>query len=167
LSPLDENDCSLDANVILDFYLTGNTGVLESALRKGMLVSDFVEAELTKSDVALPGGCEVVPLKTEEQLNFFDQLRRTYARLGAGELGAIAVAHFRRAILVSNDGQARNAAADLGIGVSGSLGVLRFAVSIGAIDAGRAIQIMEEMILAGAWFSDELIELFRVSVLKN
>jgi integrase len=89
------------------------------------------------------------------------------ARLGAGELGAIAVAHFRRAMVVSNDAQARNAAIDHGIEVSGSLGVLQSAVTAGTITAARAVQIMENMVLAGAWFSDELIEIFRSSVLKN
>ena len=167
MSPFDKNESSLDANVILDFFLTGNTAVLERGLPRGILVSDFVEAELRRSDAALPPSCRVVPLTSEEELNFFDQLRRTYARLGAGELGAIAVAHFHRAVFVSNDGRARSAATEFGIEVSGSLGVLRSAVSFGAIAPARAIHIMEEMIVAGAWFSDELIEMFRVSVLKN
>src|SRR5262249_33072513 len=110
---------------------------------------------------------EIVHLTTDEQLNFFDQLRRSYSRLGAGELGAIAVAHFRHAMLVSNDGRARNAAIDIGIEVSGSLGVLQSAVNSGGITPARAVQIMEEMVLAGAWFSDELIEMFRASVLQS
>jgi len=167
LSPLSESQASLDANVILDFHLTGNLAVLERAIPRGILVSDFVQAELTKSDATIPPGSEVVHLKTEEQLNFFDQLRRTYSRLGAGELGAIAVAHFRRAMVVSNDGQARNAASDHGIEVSGSLGVLQSAVAADAITPARAVQLMEEMVLAGAWFSDELIDIFRNSILKN
>ncbi len=167
MSPLDDRPASLDANVILDFHLTGNTTVLERAVQRGILVSDFVEAELTKSDAVPPPGSEVVHLTTEEQLNFFDQLRRTYSRLGAGEVGAIAVAHFRHALLVSNDGRARSAAIDLGIEVSGSLGVLQAAVNADTISPVRAVQIMEEMVLAGAWFSEELIEVFRASVLKN
>jgi len=167
LSPLDDREASIDANVILDFHLTGNTHVLVRALQRGILVSDFVEAELTKSDASAPPSSEIVNLTTEEQLNFLDQLRRTYTRLGFGELGAIAVAHFRHAIFVSNDGRARDAAGDLGIEVSGSLGVLRSAVSANAISPGRAVEIMEEMMFAGAWFSDELVEMFRTSILKN
>lgn len=167
MSPLHDREASLDANVILDFHLTGNTVVLEHTLTGGILVSDFVEAELTKSDAAPPPAAQIVHLTTEEQLNFFDQLRRTYSRLGAGELGAIAVAHFRRAVFVSNDGQARSAATELGVELSGSLGLLQSAVTSSTITATRAVQIMEEMVLAGAWFSDELIEIFRASVLKN
>lgn len=167
MSPLDNREASLDANVILDFHLTGNTSVLVRAIRGGILVSDFVDAELTKSDATVPPGSEVVHLSTEEQLNFFDQLRRAYSRLGAGELGAIAVAYFRHAVLVSNDGRARGAASDLGIEVSGGLGVLQSAVAADAITPIRAVEIMEQMVLAGAWFSDELIEMFRASVLEN
>lgn len=149
---LDETECSLDPNVILDFHLTGSMIVLERALPRGILVSDFVQAELTESDAVLPQSCEVVALHYEEELCFFDELRRRYSRLGAAELGAIAVAHFRRAVLVSNDGLARSAAEDLRIEMSGSLGVLRSAVSLDAISSARAIQIMEEMILAGPGF---------------
>src|SRR5690348_16658882 len=108
LSPLDDREASIDANVILDFHLTGNTQVLVRAFRGRILVSDFVEAELTKSDASAPPGSEIVNLTTEEQLNFFDRLRRTYTRLGFGELGAIAIAHFRHAIFVSNDSRARD-----------------------------------------------------------
>src|SRR5205807_2291022 len=124
-------DSSLDANVILDFWLTGTTNLLIAAMPKGGLVSDFVEAELKTSNVALPLGCEMVCLTTEDELNFFANLRRRYGRLGAGELGAITVAHFRSAILVSNDRLARAAATELGIEVSGGLGVLRSAVAAG------------------------------------
>src|SRR5215472_4206932 len=46
LSPLNDRDASLDANAILDFHLIGNTSVLQRAVPKGILVSDFVEAEL-------------------------------------------------------------------------------------------------------------------------
>jgi predicted nucleic acid-binding protein len=167
LFPLDDRQASLDANVILDFHLTGSTPVLVNAIPRGMLVSDFVQEELTKSDAAVPPGSNVVPLTTEEELNFYERLRRRYSRLGAGELGAIAVAHCRKAMLVSNDHRARSAAGDLGIEVSGSLGVLQSAVNADAITPLRAVQIMEHMQLSGAWLSDELMELFKTSVLRN
>jgi predicted nucleic acid-binding protein len=51
--------------------------------------------------------------------------------------------------------------------VSGGLGVLQSAVSANAISPARVVQIMEEMVFAGACFSEELIEVFRTSILKN
>lgn len=76
------------------------------------------------------------------------------------------MAHFRGAAFVSNDGHARSAAQELGIGVSGGLGLLQAAVDAGTISSLRAVQIREEMFRNGAWFSDELMQVFRASVLK-
>jgi predicted nucleic acid-binding protein len=109
----------------------------------------------------------VVALTTELELDFFHQIERAYRNLGVGELGAITVAKFRSAFFVSNDGNARAAAKDLGLELTGGLGLLQLGVSLGHIQGSDGIRIMEEMVLNGAWFSDELIELFRQSVLKN
>lgn len=168
MDPLEEAPLSFDSNVILDFHLTGNYAFLESVAAGRMLVSDFVEDELSRSDqTPLPGGSEVVALTTEPELDFFHDLERAYGNLGVGELGAITVAKFRSAFFVSNDGNARAAAKDLGLRLTGGLGLLQLGVSIGHIQGSDAIRIMEEMVLKGAWFSDELIELFRQSVLNN
>lgn len=168
MRPLEEGPLSFDSNVILDFHLTGNYVLLERLAAGRMLISDFVQDELSRSELTpLPSGCEVVALTAEEELDFLRELARTYRNLGPGELGAIAVSKFRAAIFVSNDGNARTAARNLGIELTGGLGLLQLAVTAGYIDGAGAIRIMEEMILQGSWFSDKLISMFRQSVLKN
>jgi predicted nucleic acid-binding protein len=168
VAPLEEAPLSFDSNVILDFHLTGNYAFLESVAAGRMLISDFVEDELSGSDrTPLPAGSEVVALTTESELDFFHKIERAYRNLGVGELGAITVAKFRSAFFVSNDGNARAAAKDLGLELTGGLGLLQLGVSLGHAEGSDAIRIMEEMVLKGAWFSDELIELFRQSVLNN
>ena len=168
MAPLEDAPLSFDSNVILDFHLTGNYAFLETVAAGRMLISDFVENELSGSDrTPLPAGSEVVALTTEPELDFFHQIERAYRNLGVGELGAITVAKFRSAFFVSNDGNARAAAKDLGLELTGGLGLLQLGVSLGHIQGPDGIRIMEEMVINGAWFSDELIELFRQSVLNN
>jgi predicted nucleic acid-binding protein len=167
LSPLEESEASLDANVILDFYLTGNADVLEQALTRRMLVSDFVEAELTKSNAAMPRGSKVVCSNSEEELIFFGNLRRSFTRLSSGEIGAITVAYFHSAIFVGNDALAQASATNFAIDVSGSLGILRAAVSVRIITPARAIEIMDEMIFAGTCFSTVQVDKFRASMLGS
>lgn len=161
------SDSSLDSSVILDFTVTGSAGLLDLALPGRILLSDLVMAELTNSGAAVSPRCHVVPLTTDEEIHFLGYLRRTYSRLGLSELGAIAVAHFHRAIFFTNDSRARSAATALGIEVSGTLGILRSGVSVGAIIPDRAVQLMEEMVSAGASFSRELIDGFRRSMLTD
>jgi len=90
------------------------------------------------------------------------------ARLGAGELGAIAVAHFSS----RHGGEQRCSKHEMrqltmASRSQGALACCSQQLRPGTITAARAVQIMENMVLAGAWFSDELIEIFRSSVLKN
>ena len=50
VDPLEEAPLSFDLNVILDFHLTGNYAFLESVASGRMLISDFVENELSRSN---------------------------------------------------------------------------------------------------------------------
>jgi predicted nucleic acid-binding protein len=163
LSPLDESEVSFDANVATDFELTGNASLLQQLFPERILVSDIVKAELGEAEIAFTVA-RVIQLN-EEHLSLLDQLRSRNPRLGLGEIGAIAVAHVRHAVLASNDGHARSAATEIGLAITGSLGILEHAVSSGSVEAVKAVSIAENMILAGAWFSEELIELFRARVL--
>jgi predicted nucleic acid-binding protein len=97
----------------------------------------------------------------------FDGIRRNNPPLGAGEIGALAVAKLQGCGVITNDSRARRAGEELGIPVSGSLGILEFAVEIGRITAEEAVAILEQMIQAGAWFSDELVTMFRARILER
>ena len=166
MSPLDESEVSFDANVATDFEVTGNVLLLQQLFPERILISDFVQTELGKANITFTVA-RVIELGTEEHLNLFEELRSRNPRLGLGEIGAIAVAQIRHSVLASNDGQARRAARELGLAITGSLGILEHAVTSGGIEAATAVSIAENMILAGAWFSEELIDLFRARVLAE
>ncbi len=126
-------------------------------------MSDFVEQELIDANINL-SAAQTAVLSSTEEWNFFGDLRRRKPGLGLGELGAITVASFHAAILVTNDKQARQTAEELGIAVHGGLGVLEHAVEVGRLSGLDAVAILEEVIRQGAWISDELAELFRTKV---
>lgn len=157
---------SLDSSVVVDFHLTGNLTLLEGIFAGRMLVSNFVTKELAEADIEVHSAEEVV-LSTEDEWDFFHDLRKRKQPLGPGELGAITVAKFRYAILLSNDKQARSAAEEEGIPMSGAIGVLECAVELERIQPTAAVAILEAMIREGAWISDELLELFRQRILHG
>src|SRR5213593_696697 len=128
-----------------------------------MLLSDFVEAELLEAAIHFEG-VEVVKLETDQEWNFYARVRKP--GLGTGELGALTVAQFRQATLLTNDKPARQMADSLGIPYSGGIGVLEFAVQFGRLSGTEAVQILDDMIEAGARLSDDLVSNFRSRVLN-
>ncbi len=151
---------SLDSSVVVDFQRSGSLDTLERVFSGRLLVSDFVQDELDRASIAMPSA-EVVALVSEEDWERFQRLREGRPGLGLGESGAIVVAWSRGAAVLTNDKLARNCAEEFGIPVAGAIGVLEYAIEIGEITGNDGIRILEEMIRAGAWISDELVELFR------
>ena len=109
-----------------------------------MLLSDFVEAELLEAAIHFEG-VEVVKLETDQEWNFYARVRKTKPGLGVGELGALTVAQFRQATLLTNDKLACQMAENLGIPYSGGIGVLEFAVQTGRLSGKEAIQILDDI----------------------
>jgi predicted nucleic acid-binding protein len=165
LRSLDSGEFSFDANSIVDFVKTATLPLLDRLFEGRALVSDFVVNELAAASIEWKSA-NVVTLTSEEELQLFEDIRKNNPPLGAGEVGAITVARLRNAGLISNDRQARRAAGELGISVSGSLAILRYAVESAVISGEEAVRILSEMIVAGAWLSDELVEAFRKDVLR-
>ena len=85
---------------------------------------------------------------------------------GPAELGAITVAKFQNASLLTNDRQARQSADDFGIPVSGAIGVLEYGVETGELLGTDAVRILEEMVREGAWISEDLLEMFRRKMIE-
>lgn len=163
---LSSGEFSIDSNVVADFFLVGRLDQLCELFQGRLLASDFVLSELADANIEL---CyvETVTLGAEAELALFDTIRRDNPPLGAGEIGALAVAKLRGCGMITNDSRARRAAEELGIQVSGSLGVLEYAVEVGRITAEDAVAILEQMVQAGAWFSDELVKMFRARILEK
>lgn len=162
---LEEGELSFDANSVVDFSMTGRLSLLDGLLGARALLSDFVVSQLEDSRITWPQA-QVVGLREEAELELFHTIRRNNPSLGIGEVGALTVAHLRRAGLISNDRQTRRAATELAIPVAGSLAVLRQAVETAEMTPEEAAATIEEMITAGAWLSHELVEAFRRDVLK-
>ena len=163
---LSSGDVSPDTSVIVDFSLTGNVGLLLDLFTGRMLVSDFVESELAAAEIQLPD-IEVVKLETDDEWTFFNDLRKMKPGLGAGELGALTVARFRNATLLTNDKPARQTAEAVGVPYSGGIGVLEFSCEAGKLSGKDAIQLLDDMVAVGARISEDLVSNFRRTVLKG
>ncbi len=163
---LSSGQFSVDSNVVADFFLAGKLDLLCELFQGRLLASDFVLGELAEANIELRCA-EVVTLANEAELAVFDAIRRNNPPLGAGEIGALAVANLRGCGVITNDSRARRAAEELGIPVCGSLGILEYAVEAASITAEDAVGILEQMIQAGAWFSDELVKMFRTRILEK
>lgn len=163
---LSTTSVSLDSSVVLDFEHSSSLDLLRRLFLGRMLVSDFVEHELGAASILLPGA-EIIALTSDDDWQFFDELREGRPGLGLGESGAIAVARCRGATLLTNDRLARNSAEESGIPTAGAIGVLEYAIEIEEITGKEGVRILEDMIRAGAWISDDLVEMFRQKIFKN
>jgi predicted nucleic acid-binding protein len=166
LHRLSDGVVSPDTSVIVDFSLIGQLDLFLNLFTDRMLLSDFVQAELAPAGINLPE-VEVIRLENDEQWNFFNDLQKTKPGLGIGELGALTVAQFRHATLLSNDKPARQMAETLGVAYSGGIGVLEYCCEAGKLSAQGAIDLLDKMVAAGARISEDLIANFRQTVLNN
>ena len=69
--------------------------------------------------------------------------------LGRGERTSLAIAFNRRAAIATDDGLARKVARNLGISITGTIGVLQRAVQREILSDSQAQQALDEMIAAG------------------
>ncbi len=156
---LDVDLVSIDANVAADFALVGRPELLGALFPGRLLACDFVVAELARAAIVLDGVQALTPIK--EEMEFLQLLRNQHRNLGLGELGAICVARSRKAVVLTNDREARKLASELGLDISGTLGILKYAVATNVLAAAEAIQVLDEMIANGSWFGIELVEEFK------
>jgi predicted nucleic acid-binding protein len=160
LHKLASDKVSLDSSVIVDFHLAGALTLLEDLFSGRLLLSDFVRKELVDATLQL-NVTEIIALSTDEEWEFFRKLKQGRPGLGLGELGALCIARFHGAILITNDRQARLAAEESGVLVHGGLGVLEYALEIRRLSGREALEILQEMINQGAWISGDLVEQFK------
>ncbi len=157
---------SLDSSVIVDFHLAGALTLLEDLFSGRLLISDFVKKELVDATLQL-NGSEIITISTDEEWEFFRKLKQAKPGLGLGELGALCVARFHGAILITNDRQARLAAEEASVLVHGGLGVLEYALEVGRLPGVKVLEVLGEMINQGAWISEDLVEQFRRKVTSS
>jgi predicted nucleic acid-binding protein len=166
LHPLSTGDLSFDSNTVVDFHLTGNVALLDTLFSGRAHTSDFVEAELAEAQITWPTP-KGISLSEDAELQLLAKISKNSPMLGQGEVGAITVAFLHGMAFLSNDRAARQAATELGLKVFGSLAILHYGAECGVISRGDAINILCQIVVAGGYFSSELVETFKIDVLKE
>lgn len=156
----ESGEYSLDANVVVDFYKTDNLLLLSRLLPRRLLMSDFVAAELAEAGIYFPEPA-IISFDCDEAWKLFGNIRSAACRLGIGEIAAIVVAKLYGAGVITNDSRARKTAQSLAVQAIGSIGLLEDAVDLAFLPAETAYAVLEGMIAAGAWISNELLVKFR------
>ena len=106
----------------------------------------YVGIEDQISPISEGGWLELVSMVTEEELRLFQSLPR---RLHHGEAACLAIASQRNWAFLTDDKLARKMAQDLGIVVSGTLGVLVEAVERGILMIEEGDKLLRAMIARG------------------
>jgi predicted nucleic acid-binding protein len=145
-------------NVTLsNFALTGGVGVLTVRYRGRGFVTTQVVDELTRGvaagyaalseclDLVDKGTLRLATLDRNERRTF----RQLVAHLGDGEAGTIAAARQRGGVVVTDDLAARRTCTDLGVPVTGTIGILRAAVRDKELTLAEANDLLARMINAG------------------
>jgi predicted nucleic acid-binding protein len=115
-----------------------------SGLEEGYVFYDGIESQL--SPFAEDGWLELVSLHDREELALFQSLAR---RLHLGEAACLAIAQHRGWAFLTDDKQARKAARDLGVLLSGTLGALVQAVKRDLLTLESGNRLLGEMIARG------------------
>ena len=147
-----------DCCVLSNFALSSSLPLLKSLYTSTPYITDFVSAEILrgiqKGHVKLMGIREAVSegwlketvLRTKEEKAIFESLS---VSLGFGEASSIAVAKSRGFIFACDDKVARREANILGVRLTGTLGILKKAVTKKVIKLNDEDQILKNMIIHG------------------
>ena len=120
------------------------------AVHRELFAKTGVESE--RLDEALSNYIQVA-----ERPELASEIQLATLALDAGEREAVALAQALNLPLLMDDQLGRHSARRLGLGVTGTVGVLIEAKRRGRLPAVRPV--LEEMRTQGYWLSDELIEL--------
>jgi predicted nucleic acid-binding protein len=146
-----------DSVTLSNFALAGGLRVLVARYRGRGFVTTQVIDELTHGvaagypslaeclDLVDKGILRAVSLERAER----NAYRQLVAHLGEGEAGTIAAASRRRGVVVSDDLAARRTCADMGVAVTGTIGILRSAVRDVDLSLADANRLLHRMIEAG------------------
>lgn len=137
----------LDNTVLSNFALVGRPDLLHTALKTAVTVPPIwteFEAGVSLGRVPITdyNWLKIVALTAAEQ-QLATQLQRS---LDAGEAAGIAVAHLRQGRLLTDDWLARRIAAQFGVPVSGTLGVLLRLMRTNQLGLLQANQLLTQMI---------------------
>ena len=147
-----------DACVLSNFALSGSVDIIRTLYGRTALITDFVNAEITRGIQAGHSGLleikrsikkgliKEICLSGEEEKALFESLSIS---LGLGEASSIAAAKKRVITFASDDKVARREAARLGVKLTGTLGILKKAVAAKVITLKEADAVLKKMIAQG------------------
>lgn len=145
-----------DTVTLSNFLLSESICLIENRYKQKAIVTTQVLDELSSGITKYP------ILKTIDNLienkifnicNMNQRERRTYidlnGQLGKGEASCIAVAKEQGLIVVTDDRAARRLCSQLGVAVTGTIGIIKASLLDGQITTSQANNILQEMINFG------------------
>ena len=148
----------VDTVTLCNFALCGRFGLLLDRYGASLCVTEQVRVELAAGRATGYAGLEAVeealsvgsivpaePMQTAEHALFAELLRT----LGAGEASCIALARHRGGVVVSDDRAARRRCSDLGVPVTGTIGILKALCVDRALCADDADAVLARMVEIG------------------
>lgn len=148
-----------DSGPIVSFARANRLELLRQVVAE-LLIPEAVYDDIVVRGVGKPGSAEVQGSAWIRRLPVQDPslVDRLPAKLHRGEREAIALAKERNSALLVDEREARREALGLGITVVGSLNVLKEAKDRGIIP--QAKPLLDELVAAGMYLSDELYQQF-------
>ena len=147
-----------DTVTLCNFALCGRFGLLVDRYGASLCVTEQVRVELAAGRAAGYAGLEAVeealsvgsilpaePMRTAERALFTELLRT----LGAGEASCIALARHRDGVVATDDRAARRWCYELGIPVTGTIGILKALCVDRALSADDADAVLARMVEIG------------------
>ena len=148
----------VDTVTLCNFALCGRFGLLLDRYGASLCVTEQVRVELAAGRAGGYVGLEAVeealsagsilpaePMQTAEHALFAELLRT----LGAGEASCIALARHRGGVVATDDRTARRRCFDLGIPVTGTIGILKALCVDRTVSAEEADAVLGRMVEIG------------------
>ena len=147
-----------DCCVISNFALSDSLSIMKDLYAHNAYITDFVSAEILrgiqKGHAGLMGIKEAVSegwlketvLRTKQEKAFFESLSIS---LGLGDASSIAVAGTRSLTFACDDRVARGETNLSGVKLTGTLGILKRAVTKKIMNLSKADRILNQMITQG------------------
>jgi predicted nucleic acid-binding protein len=144
-----------DCCAISNFALSGSLSIIRGLYRDTSSITDFVSAEILRGIRSGHGGLTTIPeavkagrltevsLVSRKEKALFESLSIS---LGLGEASSLAVAACRGFLFASDDQAARREAGRLGVGLTGTIGILAKAARLHICDIKTADRYLAKMI---------------------
>jgi len=146
-----------DSVTLSNFALVGRMNILAARYRTRGFVTTQVVDELTAGvdagyaslsdclDLVNRGTIQTIALDATERVTF----QQLIGNLGQGEAGTIAAALHRQGVVVTDDLAARRTCSDMGIPITGTIGILQAVVHDRGLTLAIANELLHKMIEAG------------------